>query len=100
MLAMLLATTSICRANAIWRDSPISCAFLIIFTSPYVPEPSRFPKLAGSPLTLQKPCQGRKMNEINDLVLRGGGFWQELPRRGGKCCPAIFAAWTVFVTIR
>src|SRR4051794_23494713 len=79
MLAILLATTSIWRCNAICRESEISCAFSMAHIPVSVPRiDSTSPGGTAPQLTLQKPCQRKKRNEFSDV--------QVMPGLDGSCC--------------
>src|SRR3569623_1734268 len=66
MVAMLLATTSIWRCSAIWRDRVMSCAFSIgAYPRGLIPEACRIPMRPASAFTLQKPCQSKNRNDFS-----------------------------------
>src|SRR3569623_498360 len=68
MLAMLLATTSIWRCNAICRESEMSCAFSIAHIPVLHPRTDlTSPSGPFRQFTLQKLCQSKKLNDFMEV---------------------------------
>src|SRR3569623_404173 len=93
MLAMLLATTSIWRCNAICRESEMSCAFSIAQIPVLHPRTNlTSPSGPLRQFTLQKPCQSKKLNDFSDVQHLPGSQRHSLPAPCGKIDPANSAA--------